>query len=97
MPTAQSHYQDTINLAYAKYPNDDDRLQKIFREVKLSDYGARRTIEQMDVDLVNYKKDRHKLEYVSQSRSSINEQINPAPHQQINILMVVDFYILKKF
>ena len=44
MPTAQSQYQDTINLAYAKYPNDKDRLQKIFREVKLADYGARNTI-----------------------------------------------------
>ena len=64
MPTAQSHYQDTINLAYAKYPNDKDRLQKIFREVKLSDYGARNTIMQMDRDLSNFKRDRHKLEYV---------------------------------
>ena len=64
MPTAQSHYQDTINLAYAKYPNDEDRLQKIFREVKLSDYGARNTIMQMDKDLTNFKRDRHKLEYV---------------------------------
>ena len=27
MPTAQSQYQDTINLAYAKYPHDEDRLQ----------------------------------------------------------------------
>ena len=64
MPTAQSQYQDTINLAYAKYPNDEDRLQKIFREVKLSDYGARNTILQMDKDLTNFKRDRHKLEYV---------------------------------
>ena len=61
MPTAQSHYQDVINLAYAKYPNDDDRLQKVFREVKLSDYGARNTIMQMDKDLTNFKRDRHKL------------------------------------
>ena len=64
MPTAQSQYQDTINLAYAKYPHDEDRLQKIFREVKLSDYGARNTILQMDKDLTNFKRDRHKLEYV---------------------------------
>ena len=64
MPTAQSQYQDTINLAYAKYPHDKDRLQKIFREVKLSDYGARNTIMQMDRDLSNFKRDRHKLEYV---------------------------------
>ena len=78
MPTAQSHYQDTINLAYAKYPNDDDRLQKIFKEVKLSDYGARRTIEQMDVDLVNYKKDRHKLEYVDYFKTFL-ECKNPPP------------------
>ena len=26
MPTAKSEYQDIINLAYAKYPDDDDRL-----------------------------------------------------------------------
>tara|TARA_A100000172_G_scaffold32826_1_gene19687 strand:+ start:194 stop:1807 length:1614 start_codon:yes stop_codon:yes gene_type:complete len=78
MPTAQSHYQDTINLAYAKYPNDEDRLQKIFREVKLSDYGARRTIEQMDVDLVNYKKDRHKLEYVDYFKTFLQCK-NPPP------------------
>ena len=64
MPTAQSQYQDTINLAYAKYPHDKDRLQKIFREVKLADYGARNTIMQMDRDLSNFKRDRHKLEYV---------------------------------
>jgi superfamily I DNA/RNA helicase len=64
MPTAQSQYQDTINLAYAKYPHDKDRLPKIFKEVKLSDYGARNTILQMDKDLSNFKRDRHKLEYV---------------------------------
>ena len=57
MPTAQSHYQDVINLAYAKYPNDKDRLQKVFREVKLPDYGARSTIMQMDKDLTNFKRD----------------------------------------
>ena len=64
MPTAKSEYQDLINLAYAKYPNDDDRLHKIFRTVKLNDYGARNTIEQMDLDLKNFKHDREKLEYV---------------------------------
>ena len=64
MPTAKSEYQDLINLAYAKYPNDDDRLHKIFRTVKLNDYGARNTIEQMDLDLKNFKRDREKLEYV---------------------------------
>jgi len=72
MPTAQSHYQDTINLAYAKYPNDEDRLQKIFREVKLSDYGARNTIMQMDKDLTNFKRDRHKLEYVDYFNSFLS-------------------------
>ena len=30
MPTAKSEYQDIINLAYAKYPNDEDRLYKFF-------------------------------------------------------------------
>ena len=64
MPTAQSQYQDTINLAYAKYPHDEERLPRIFKEVKLSDYGARNTILQMDKDLKNFKRDRHKLEYV---------------------------------
>ena len=64
MPTAQSQYQDTINLAYAKYPNDKDRIEKIFKEVKLFDYGAKSTILQMYKDLTNYKRDRHKLEYV---------------------------------
>jgi len=76
MPTAQSHYQDVINLAYAKYPNDDDRLQKIFREVKLPDYGARSTIMQMDKDLTNFKRDRHKLEYVDYFNSFL-EMKNP--------------------
>ena len=78
MPTAQSQYQDTINLAYAKYPHDEDRLQKIFREVKLSDYGARNTIMQMDKDLTNFKRDRHKLEYVDYFNSFL-EMKNP-PH-----------------
>ena len=76
MPTAQSHYQDVINLAYAKYPNDDDRLQKVFREVKLPDYGARNTIMQMDKDLTNFKRDRHKLEYVDYFNSFL-EMKNP--------------------
>ena len=76
MPTAQSQYQDTINLAYAKYPNDKDRLQKIFREVKLADYGARNTIMQMDKDLSNFKRDRHKLEYVDYFNSFL-ETKNP--------------------
>ena len=76
MPTAQSHYQDVINLAYAKYPNDKDRLQKVFREVKLPDYGARSTIMQMDKDLTNFKRDRHKLEYVDYFNSFL-EMKNP--------------------
>ena len=64
MPTAKSEYQDLINLAYAKFPNDDDRLRKIFRTVKLNDFGARNTIQQMDKDLRKYKEHRDKLEYV---------------------------------
>ena len=76
MPTAQSHYQDVINLAYAKYPHNNDRLQKVFREVKLSDYGARNTILQMDKDLTNFKRDRHKLEYVDYFNSFL-ETKNP--------------------
>ena len=78
MPTAQSQYQDTINLAYAKYPNDKDRIEKIFREVKLFDYGAKSTILQMDKDLTNYKRDRHKLEYVDYFNSFL-ECKNPPP------------------
>ena len=78
MPTALSQYQDTINLAYAKYPHDEDRLQKIFREVKLSDYGARNTIEQMDVDLKNFKRDRDKLEYVDYFNHFLKRK-NPPP------------------
>jgi DNA helicase-2/ATP-dependent DNA helicase PcrA len=64
MPTAKSEYQDLINLAYAKYPNDDDRLYKIFRETTLNNYGARNMIEQMDLDLRKFKEDRDKYEYV---------------------------------
>ena len=32
VPTAKVN-TDLINLAYAKFPNDDDRLRKIFRTV----------------------------------------------------------------
>ena len=78
MPTAQSQYQDTINLAYAKYPNDKDRLPRIFKEVKLSDYGARSTILQMDKDLTNFKRDRHKLEYVDYFNSFLEVKNPPA-------------------
>jgi superfamily I DNA/RNA helicase len=55
MPSAKSEYQDIINLAYSKYPNDEDRLGKIFRERKLNNYGARNAIEQMDLDLKKFK------------------------------------------
>ena len=78
MPTAQSQYQDTINLAYAKYPHDEERLSRIFKEVKLSDYGARNTILQMDKDLTNFKRDRHKLEYVDYFNTFL-ETKNPPP------------------
>ena len=44
MPTAKSEYQDIINLAYAKYPDKEDRLRRVFQTVKLNDYGARNTI-----------------------------------------------------
>ena len=64
MPTAKSEYQDIINLAYAKYPDDEDRLAKIFRETTLNNYGARNMIEQMDLDLRKFKEDRDKYEYV---------------------------------
>ena len=64
MPSAKSEYQDIINLAYSKYPNDEDRLGKIFRERKLNNYGARNAIEQMDLDLRKFKNDRDKFEYV---------------------------------
>ena len=64
MPTAKSEYQDLINLAYAKFPNEEDRLAKIFRETTLNNYGARNMIEQMDLDLCKFKKDRDKYEYV---------------------------------
>ena len=49
MPTAKSEYQDIINLSYAKYPNDEDRLDKVFRHVKINDYGARDKIKQMNM------------------------------------------------
>ena len=64
MPTAKSEYQDIINLAYAKYPDDEDRLQKVFRYTTLNNYGARNLIEQMDLDLCKFKEDRSKYEYV---------------------------------
>tara|TARA_R110002020_G_scaffold260793_1_gene475103 strand:+ start:113 stop:1729 length:1617 start_codon:yes stop_codon:yes gene_type:complete len=64
MPTAKSEYQDMINLAYAKYPNDEDRLYKVFRDTTLNNYGARNMIEQMDLDLKKFKEDRNKFEYV---------------------------------
>ena len=64
MPTAKSEYQDIINLAYAKFPDDDDRLYKVFRETALNNYGARSMIEQMDLDLRKFKEDRDKYEYV---------------------------------
>ena len=64
MPSAKSEYQDIINLAYAKYPDDDDRLVKVFKERMLNHYGARNTIEQMDADLLKFKSDRDKFEYV---------------------------------
>jgi len=64
MPTAKSEYQDIINLAYAKYPDEEDRLAKIFRETTLNNYGARNMIEQMDLDLRKFKEDRDKYEYV---------------------------------
>jgi superfamily I DNA/RNA helicase len=64
MPTAKSEYQDIINLAYAKFPNDEDRLYKVFREKTLNNYGARQMIEQMDLDLRKFKEDRDKYEYV---------------------------------
>ena len=58
MPTAKSEYQDIINLAYAKFPNEEDRLAKIFRETTLNNYGARNMIEQMDLDLCKFKKEK---------------------------------------
>ena len=64
MPTAKSEYQDIINLAYAKYPDTEDRLYKVFRENTLNNYGARNMIEQMDLDLRKFKEDRDKFEYV---------------------------------
>ena len=64
MPTAKSEYQDLINLAYAKFPDDEDRLAKVFRDTTLNNYGARNLIEQMDLDLCKFKKDRSKYEYV---------------------------------
>ena len=64
MPTAKSEYQDIINLAYAKYPDKENRLDLVFRETKLNNYGARKMIEQMEIDLRKFKQDRGKFEYV---------------------------------
>ena len=64
MPTAKSEYQDIINLAYAKYPDKENRLDLVFRETKLNNYGARKMIEQMEMDLRKFKQDRGKFEYV---------------------------------
>jgi DNA helicase-2/ATP-dependent DNA helicase PcrA len=64
MPTAKSEYQDMINLAYARYPDNDDRLDKVFRYTTLNNYGARKLIEQMELDLRKFKRDRDKYEYV---------------------------------
>tara|TARA_R110000803_G_scaffold104_2_gene275 strand:+ start:541 stop:2178 length:1638 start_codon:yes stop_codon:yes gene_type:complete len=64
MPTAKSEYQDIINLAYAKYPDDENRLDKVFRDTKLNSYGARKMIQQMEIDLKKFKTDRNKHEYV---------------------------------
>ena len=33
MPTAKSEYQDLINLAYAKFPDDEDRLAKVDEKI----------------------------------------------------------------
>ena len=77
MPTAKSEYQDIINLSYAKYPNDEDRLDKVFRHVKINDYGARDKIKQMALDLSNYKKDKDKYEYVDYFIRFLEEQNPP--------------------
>ena len=48
-----------------KYPDDDDRLIKVFKERMLNHYGARKTIEQMDADSsLSLNLDRDKFEYV---------------------------------
>ena len=78
MPTAKSEYQDIINLAYAKFPDKEDRLAKVFRETTLNNYGARNMIEQMDLDLKKFKKDRDKYEYVDYFTDFLRKK-NP-PH-----------------
>ena len=78
MPSAKSEYQDMINLSYAKYPDDQDRLYKVFRDNTLNNYGARKLIEQMDVDLKKFKEDRDKHEYVDYFVNFLKKQ-NPPP------------------
>ena len=88
MPTAKSEYQDIINLAYAKYPDDEDRLAKIFRETTLNNYGARNMIEQMDLDLRKFKEDRDKYEYVDYFINFIKN--GNAPQLSVHQWKVVD-------
>jgi len=78
MPSAKSEYQDMINLSYAKYPDDQDRLYKVFRDNTLNNYGARKLIEQMDLDLKKFKEDRDKYEYVDYFVNFLKKQ-NPPP------------------
>lgn len=63
MPTPGSEYQDIINLAHAKYPDDENRLTEILKYRKVSNEGARDIIRQMDKDLSKYKRKNRKLEY----------------------------------
>ena len=63
MPTPGSEYQDIINLANAKYPDDEDKISKILKYRKVSYEGARDMVRQMDQDLIKYKKQNRKLEY----------------------------------
>ena len=63
MPTPKSEYQDIINLAYAKYPDDKDKITEILKYRKVNDEGARDIIRQMHKDLTEYKKQNRKLEY----------------------------------
>tara|TARA_Y100001937_G_scaffold2501_1_gene3157 strand:- start:199 stop:1869 length:1671 start_codon:yes stop_codon:yes gene_type:complete len=63
MPTPKSEYQDIINLAYAKYPDNEDKITEILKYRKVNDEGARDIIRQMHEDLTEYKKENRKLEY----------------------------------
>ena len=63
MPTPGSEYQDIINLANSKYPDDDDKITEILKYRKVNDEGARDMIRQMDKDLIEYKAVHRKLEY----------------------------------